>query len=361
MRKHSLDYIFLFSVLALSAIGLIMVFSASPTMALKQGDTFYYIKRHLFYLVLGFLALYYGLRLDLDHLKSKSFPILVLSILLLGLVFIPGIGRRILGASRWIELGLLSFQPSELIKFTMVLFLAKWLSEKRDQVRNFAKGIIPPLLLFGLVFLLIINQPDMGTGIVLGATLFSMLFIAGAKVWHLLVLGGVGVLGGIALSFTAPYRLRRFVAYLDPWKDPQGVGFHIIQSLLAVGSGGALGLGLGASRQKFFYLPQQFTDFIYAILCEELGFVGGVGVIILFIIFAARGYRIAFSSADRFRGLLAAGLVSWITLQALINIMVVVGLIPTTGIPLPFISYGGTATIVNLFAVGMVLNVSRKG
>ncbi len=352
IQKLKLDYLFLFSVLALSSIGLIMVFSASPTMALKHGDAFYYVKRHLFYLALGLLALFYGLRLDLQNLKSKALLILLVSVLLLFSVFIPGVGRKVLGASRWIDLGLLSFQPSELIKFAMVLFMAKWLSDKR--------GIIPVVLWLGLVSILIIKQPDMGTAVVLGTTVFAMLFLAGANLWHLLFLGLLGVGGVVALSLTAAYRLRRLLAYLDPWQDPQGIGFHIIQSLLAVGSGGILGLGLGASRQKFFYLPQQFTDFIFAILCEELGFIGGMGVVVLFILFAVQGFRIALSSTDGFKNLLAAGLVSWITLQALVNIMVVLGLIPTTGIPLPFISYGGTATVINLFAVGVVLNVSRK-
>jgi len=360
VSKSKLDYLFLFSVLALLAVGLIMVFSASPSMGLKYGDAFYYIKRHLFYLLLGMLALYYGLHLELENLKNKSLPILILSILLLGAVFVPGIGRKVLGASRWIELGLLSFQPSELVKFSMVLFLAKWFSEKKDLIQNFAQGVVFPLFIFILISLLIMKQPDLGTVVVLGATIFSMLFIAGARIGHLLALGGVGVAGIIALSIATPYRLRRLVAYLNPWRDPQGIGFQIIQSLLAVGSGGLLGLGLGASRQKFFYLPQQFTDFIFAILCEELGFIGGAGVVVLFVIFAARGFRIAFSTSNLFKGLLAAGIVSWLTLQALTNILVVLGLVPTTGIPLPFISYGGTATIINLFAVGVVLNISKK-
>lgn len=359
-KPKGLDYIFLFSVLALSAIGLIMVFSASPTMAMKHGDTFYYLKRHLFYLAIGLLALYYGLRLDLQILKSKSMLIFIVSILLLVLVFIPGVGRKILGASRWIDLGLLSFQPSEIIKFSMVLFLAKWLSDKKDMVKDLIRGVIPPLVWLGLVSFLIIKQPDLGTVITISSTVFAMLFFAGAQIWQLFSFGGLGILGILAVSFTSPYRLRRMMAYLDPWRDPQGVGFHIIQSLLAVGSGGIFGLGLGASRQKFFYLPQQFTDFIFAILCEELGFIGGLGVVALFVLFAARGFRIALSSSDGFKNLLAAGLVFWITMQALTNIMVVLGLVPTTGIPLPFISYGGTATIINLFAAGVILNVSRN-
>lgn len=338
-----------------------MIFSASPTMALKLGDTFYFIKRHCSYLLLGMLALYYGMRLDLDRLKSRAAPVFIIAVILLLVIFIPGVGRKISGASRWIEMGFISFQPSELIKFALVLLLAKWLSENQKKPQDFSKGLLPPLLYLGLVSLLIMKQPDLGTVLVLGATVFSMLFIAGANLRHLAGLGLAAVAGVIASSLASPYRLRRFVAYFNPWQDPQGVGFHIIQSLLAVGSGGIFGLGLGASRQKFFYLPQQFTDFIFAILCEETGMLGAVVVVVLFVIFITQGFRIASSSADPFRSLLAAGLVSWLSWQATINIMVVLGLIPTTGIPLPFFSYGGTATIINLFSAGVILNVSRRG
>ena len=359
-NKKTIDYLFLFAVIALSAVGLVMVFSASPTMAMKYGDTFYFIKRELLYLLLGLLALTYGLRLDLDNLKNKALPIFVLSLLLLILVFIPGVGRKVLGASRWIDFGIIQFQPSELCKFAMVLFLARWLADNKAKLTDFVRGLLPALILFGFVALLIMKQPDMGTVLTIAGTVFAMLFAAGVDIRHLLALGGVGVAGIMLLSITESYRMRRLLSYLDPWKDPQGSGFQIIQSLLAIGSGGWFGLGLGASRQKFFYLPQQFTDFIFAILCEELGFAGGLIVVGLFALFAARGFRIALATNDNFKQLLAIGLVSWLTVQALLNIMVVVGLVPTTGIPLPFISYGGTATIINLFAVGVVLNISRK-
>jgi cell division protein FtsW len=359
-KPKSLDYLFLFAVIALCAVGLTMVFSASPTMAMKYGDTLYFVKRQFFYLALGFAALYYAYRLDLDNLKSKAVPVMISAVALLIAVFVPGVGRKVLGASRWIDLGILSFQPSELIKFAMVLFMAKWLADRKGQIADLVKGFLPPLLWLGLVSVLIMKQPDMGTNLAIAGTFFVMLFVAGANLWHLGGLGLLGISAVAALSITEPYRLRRLLAYLDPWQDPQGIGFHIIQSLLAVGSGGLLGLGLGASRQKFFYLPQQFTDFIFAILCEELGFLGGGAVVGLFVLFTARGFQIALATRDDFKRYLAVGLVSWLAIQALINIMVVLGIIPTTGIPLPFISYGGTATIINLFAVGVVLNVSRK-
>lgn len=360
MPKTRIDYIFLFNVLALTAIGLIMVFSASPTMALKLGDSYYYLKRHILYLLLGFAALYCGLRLDLETLKKWSAPIFVLSLLILLSVYIPGLGKKVSGALRWIDLAIFSFQPSELIKFTMVLFLANMLSKQGEGIKFFFRGLLPPLILVGLVSTIIIMQPDLGTAIAIASTSFVMLFASGANLFHLGLIGLMGMGGIIGVSMSSAYRMRRLIAYLNPWKDPQGVGFHIIQSLLAVGSGGLLGEGLGASRQKFFYLPQQFTDFIFAILCEELGFLGGAGVIILFIIFAVRGFRIALTASDSFSFLLATGLVSWLTLQALINLLVVVGMIPTTGITLPFISYGGTATIASLFSVGILLNISSQ-
>lgn len=359
-KNKNLDYIFLFAVLALSAVGLLMVFSASPTLGLKLGDSFYFIKRHIFYLLIGFLGLAFGFRLDLDLLRKRANAILLISLLLLLVIYIPGVGRKVLGASRWIELGILSFQPSELMKFSTILFLAGFLAGRKEQVKDFLTGFLPPILLIAVVSALIIKQPDLGTALTISFAAFAMLFTAGADLRHLGALGGLGVLSIIALSLASPYRLRRLLAYLDPWKDPQGIGFQIIQSLLAVGSGGFLGLGLGASRQKYFYLPQQFTDFIFAILCEELGFIGAAAVIGLFCLFAARGLMIALGTKDPFKNSLAVGLVTWLTCQALMNIMVVIGLIPTTGIPLPFISYGGTATIINLFAAGVILNISRK-
>ncbi len=352
--KHPprIDYIFFFSVMALTAIGGIMVFSASPTMALKLGDSYFYLKRHILYLLLGFSAMYLALRVSLIKLRKWSALVLAASILFLLVLFIPGVGKTIGGATRWIDLVIVSFQPSELIKLTVIIFLASLLAK--------SPRLLPSLAVIGLICALIILQPDLGTAVAIAGTGFIMLFAAGARPAHLALLGGLGIAGIIVLSFSSPYRLRRMAAFIDPWADPQGTGFHIVQSLLAVGSGGLLGLGLGASRQKFFYLPQQFTDFIFAILCEELGFIGGAGVVFLFVLFAARGFKIAVNAADRFNFLLAAGITAWLTLQALINIMVVLGLLPTTGIPLPFISYGGTATIVSLFAVGLVLNISLQ-
>lgn len=358
MPKLKLDYVFLFTVLALCAIGLIMIFSASPAMGLKQGDGFFYIKRHLFYLLVGFAALVMAWRLDLAVLKKRAHLLLAGSVVLLLLVYLPGVGHRISGAARWIDLGILSFQPSELLKFTTILFLAKYLADHKARLGDFWRGLVPPLLLIGAVAAIIIIQPDLGTTLAVIVPAFCLLFLAGAELKQLGGLALLGLLGLVGLSVSSPYRLRRLLAYLDPWQDPRGIGYQIIQSLLAIGPGGIFGRGLGASRQKILYLPQQFTDFIFAILCEELGLIGGVVVVGLFVALTLRGYKIAREAPDDFTGLLAAGLVSWLVWQALINLLVVVGLVPTTGIPLPFISYGGTAIVVELFSVGIILKIA---
>jgi len=358
MKKQP-DIIFLTLAVALYIVGVLMIFSASPSLALKLGDSFYYLKRHIFYSILGFFGLYYALNLDLNKLKKWAPWLLIISLgLLLSLNF-PGVGKTMGGATRWMDLYFFSFQPAELAKFSMVLFLALTLSAKGEGIKDFFKGLLPQLVLLGVILLVIIKQPDMGTAISIAGTSFIMFFIAGARLSHLLFISGVGAAVVLGLSLSSPYRLRRLMAYLDPWSDPQNVGFHIIQSLLAIGSGGLFGLGLGNSRQKFFYLPQQYADFIFAVLCEELGFIGAAGLILLFLAFFIQGIRLASQTKDAFSQLLLAGIISMFAVQTFMNLMVVAGLLPTTGIPLPFISYGGTALIVNLFSVGLVLNVSR--
>ncbi|MFA4905496.1 MAG: putative lipid II flippase FtsW [Candidatus Margulisiibacteriota bacterium] len=358
MKKQP-NIIFLLLAAALYIVGVLMIFSASPSLALKLGDSFYYLKRHIFYSILGFFGLYYAFNLDLNKLK-KSVPwLLIVSLGLLLALNLPGIGKTMGGATRWMDLFFFSFQPAELAKFSMVLFLALTLSSKGEGIKDFFKGLLPQLLLLGLISLIIIKQPDMGTALSIAGTALIMFFVAGARLSHLLFILGMGAAIVAGLSISSPYRLRRLLAYLDPWSDPLNVGFHIIQSLLAIGSGGFFGLGLGNSRQKFFYLPQQYADFIFAVLCEELGFIGAAGLIVLFLAFFISGIRIASQSKDSFSQLLVSGLIAMFAVQTFMNLMVVTGLLPTTGIPLPFISYGGTALIINLFSVGLILNISR--
>lgn len=358
-KKSTVDKYFLFFTFLIVLYGTIMIFSASPVMGIKVGDSFYYIKRQLFYIVIGSLAFIYGLRMDINKLKKWALPMLGVSILFLFMLHIPGLGKTMGGATRWLDFYIFSFQPSELVKFAMVLFFALTLSNIKDKLKDLKKGFLPLLAVLGFVAGFIIIQPDLGTALSIIGTSFIMFFLAGARLAHLAALFGIGSVGILIISILSPYRLKRLTAYLDPWKDPLGSGFQVIQSLLAIGSGGIFGLGLGNSKQKFYYLPQQYADFIFAVLCEELGLIGASVLILFFIGFFIRGIKIAADAPDNFTYMLASGLVAMFFVQAAINLLVVIAVLPTTGIPLPFFSYGGTALIINLFAVGLLANISR--
>lgn len=355
-RRKSPDVILFLAVIALLGLGVTMVFSASEvTSNVKFGDSYYYLKKQLLWSALGLTTMISVMKFDYWHLKRFAPLIICGAFVLLILVLIPGIGTESHGARRW----LFGFQPSEIIKLSIVIFMASSLSSKHKKIESFVKGILPNLIILALACLMILMQPDLGTAVSLAGTVYVMLFAAGAKGKHLLSLGGAGLVAvGVAIA-AAPYRMSRFLAFLDPGKDPTGTGYHIIQSLYAIGSGGLFGLGLGKSKQKFFYLPEQHTDFIFAVLGEELGFIGGSLVILLFIVFIWRGLRIALTSQDPFASLLAVGLTTMVGLQAIVNIGVVTGSMPITGIPLPFISFGGTNLVFTLAGIGMLLNISR--
>jgi cell division protein FtsW len=278
---------------------------------------------------------------------------------MLVLVLIPGVGLVRNGSQSWIGVGAFSIQPSEFMKFAMIIFLAKYLSENQKKITSFRKGMLPALLLVFLPFGIIMMQPDLGTGTVLVGTCLVMIFVSGAKVSHFAGLGLLGVAGFVGLVLSAPYRIKRITSFLNPWEDPLGSGFQIIQSLYAIGPGGLLGLGLGQSRQKFFYLPEPQTDFIFAILAEELGFIGGTLVLLLFSLLLWRGIKVALGAPDLYGTFLALGIISMVAIQVMINIGVVTGLMPVTGITLPFLSYGGSSLTLMLAAVGVLLNVSR--
>jgi len=360
LAKPGTDFIFLFVVMALVSVGLVMIFSASPTLGLRLGDSYHYLKRHVAHLAIGMAALLLGMGLDYHYLKKYATPVLLAVTAMLFMVFIPGLGRSVGGAVRWIDVFGFSFQPSEIAKMAIVIYLASVFSSWKAAGREALKIILVALIPVIFISFLVLKQPDLGTTLVMGGTAFIMLFLAGVPWAYLLTLGGLSGAMLVILSLTSGYRMRRIIAFFDPWGSPHTIGFHIIQSLLAIGSGGLFGLGLRGSRQKFFYLPQHYTDFIFSILSEELGFLGALGVVVLFIIFTIRGIRIARFARDEFGCLLAGGIVSWIALQSIINLYVVTGLFPTTGIPLPFISFGGTSLIVTLFAVGVLLNIGRR-
>ncbi|MBU8907111.1 stage V sporulation protein E [Desertibacillus haloalkaliphilus] len=359
-NKTAPDMILIITTLALLTVGMIMVYSASAAWATYRfDDSFFFAKRQLFFAGLGVLAMFFVMNIDYWTWRTWAKVLLLICFLLLIIVLIPGVGLVRGGARSWLGVGAFSIQPSEFMKLAMIAFLAKYLSENQKKITSFKKGLLPSLSLVLLAFGMIMLQPDLGTGAVMVGTCVIMIYVAGAKVSHFVGLGVVGLAGLVALIASAPYRIKRITSFLDPWSDPLGSGFQIIQSLYSIGPGGLMGLGLGESRQKYFYLPEPQTDFIFAILSEELGFIGGVFVIFLFGVLLWRGIRVALGAQDLYGSLLAVGIIGMIAIQVMINIGVVTGLMPVTGITLPFLSYGGSSLTLMLVAVGVLLNVSR--
>ncbi|MDQ0244192.1 cell division protein FtsW [Bacillus fengqiuensis] len=359
-KRSAPDFILVLLTLSLLTIGLIMVYSASAVWATyKFDDSFFFAKRQMLFAGLGIIAMFVIMNIDYWTWRTWAKAILIVCFVLLVLVLIPGVGLVRNGSQSWIGVGAFSIQPSEFMKFAMIAFLAKFLSENQKKITSFKQGLMPSLAIVFLAFGIIMLQPDLGTGTVMVGTCVVMIFVAGARVSHFMWFGVVGVAGFVALVLSAPYRIKRITSFLNPWEDPLGSGFQIIQSLYAIGPGGLLGLGLGQSRQKFFYLPEPQTDFIFAILAEELGFIGGSLVLLLFGLLLWRGVRIALGAPDLYGSFLAIGIISMIAIQVMINIGVVTGLMPVTGITLPFLSYGGSSLTLMLAGVGVLLNVSR--
>lgn len=359
LKKGPPDFVLFITTLTLVAIGLIMVFSSSAVTAnLRYDDAYYFFKRQLLWALIGVIGMIVVMKINYNRLKDFSIPLMIIALICLVIVITP-LGIETNGSSRWLGVGLLRFTPSELAKLAVVMFMAKSLEGNIDQMKSFKNGIAPYILLLALTCGLIMVQPDLGTAFAIAGTVFCMLLAAGARWIHLGMIGltGIGmVAGAIAV---APYRMERFLAFLNPWKYASDEGFQTIQSLYALGSGGLFGMGLGRSRQKFFYLPEQHTDFIFAIWSEEMGFLGASLVIALFLLFAWRGFRIAINAPDNYGSLLAAGITIMIIFQAAINIGVVSGALPVTGITLPFISYGGSSLLFTMVGVGLLLNISR--
>lgn len=354
------DFIMLAATLLLLAIGVVMVYSASAVLAFREfGDAFYYLKRQALFAALGIVAMIFTMNADYWVWKKYAKLALIVCFVLLVAVLIPGIGVVRGGARSWLGIGSFGIQPSEFMKMGMIIFLSAWLSQERHPITHFTRGLLPPLCLLGAAFGLIMLQPDLGTGAVLVGASLLIIYTAGARLLHLAALGMVGVVGLIGLIIAAPYRLKRITAFLDPWQDPLGAGYQAIQSLYAIGPGGLVGLGLGMSRQKYSYLPEPQTDFIFSIIAEELGFIGGSFVLVLFMLLIWRGMRTAITAPDKFGSLLAAGIVGMIAVQVIINIGVVIGMFPVTGITLPLISAGGSSLTLMLTSIGVLLNISR--
>ncbi|MFH1380961.1 MAG: putative lipid II flippase FtsW [Candidatus Omnitrophota bacterium] len=347
--------------LILAAFGAVMIYSSSAIYAYdKMGDSMFFLKRHLLYLILGFVAMIAVMSLDLGSIEKHSKKLMFATLFMLVLVLIPNLGVSIAGARRWFRIGFLSFQPSEMAKFILVIYLASFLSRKGYKIKDFLEGYIPCISVSALTCLLILLQPDLGTAISVIYIAFLLIFAAGGRIKHLLLSALAGIPFLYFLIFSVPYRRRRMLVFLDPWDDKKGAGFQIIQSFLALGSGGLLGVGLGQSKQKLFYLPEAHTDFIFSIIGEELGFLGAASLLALFAIFVWNAMSAFFKIDKVFNKFLIFGIANMIAFEVIINIGVSAGVFPTKGLPLPFISYGGSSLIFHLMAVGLMLNAMRE-
>lgn len=359
-NKKAVDFMLLIAITMLVFIGIIMVFSASwPVGMSEENDGYYFLKRQIVWSIIGFIGLFLAMNFDYKKLKKWAPYIFFLSIILGLLVFTP-MGAEIKGARRWLDIGPIRIMPSDAIKFGSILFFAKFLSNKREKIGTVLQGTVPALIYIGLACGVIIEE-DLGTGGTIAITMMAMFFVAGMNILHMVPLG-VGAGGVFYLAINDPdssYRLARMTAFLDPFADKLDTGWQLVQSLYSLGSGGVFGLGLGKSRQKFFYLSEAYNDFIFAIIGEELGFLGTVIVILLFLIVIWRGIIIALKTEDLFGCFLAAGITALIAVQSLIHIAVVTSSMPTTGITLPFVSYGGTSLVMFMTLVGILLNISR--
>jgi cell division protein FtsW len=360
--RHEPSYALLLAVMALTGIGVVMVYSASSVRSyFSSADPAAQGLEQLVWAGIGLTGLVVAMRLDFRHLRYLAIPIYVITLGLLVAVLVPGIGAEINGSQRWIIIpGVGTLQPAEFAKLAVVLYLAHWLDRRGREARSFWNGLVPFGLLVAPGFFLIAIEPDLGTAGVYAIVAISIFFMAGANLLYLTAIGtGVMAAAWLMVSSTS-YQLERVQTFLDPFRDPLDSGYNTIQALLALGLGGITGLGLGESRQKFLYLPAPSTDFIFAIIGEEWGLVGTLTVLALFVVIAYQGYKIAIHAPDTFSGLVACGITTWLVVQACVNMMVVTALMPVTGIPLPFISAGGSALTINLAAIGILLSISRE-
>lgn len=360
-KREAPDTVLVGAIAALVTIGLVMIFSASSAYAVAlQHDAGYFLKRQAVWLVVALAVAYVAYRIDYRKLRGVAPWALGLSMVCLALVLVPHVGVIAGGASRWLGAGPIQFEPSEFAKLALVLYLSAALATKGDRIRSLTRGLFPLALVTAVMAVLVIKQPDFGTASLLAFTAATLFFVAGARVAHLLMILAFVAPPAFLLIRHDPYKLARVVAFIDPWKDPQDKGFHIVQSLMALGSGGWFGVGLGFSHQKFFWLPEAHTDFIGSIIGEETGFAGMAAIVALFVIFAYRAVRIALAAPDRFGFFLCVGCMALIVIQAFVNLGVVSSSWPVTGVPLPFISFGGTSLVTSLTAVALIVNVGRS-
>lgn len=362
-RKHNSkpDYLLAILVFVLALFGLLMIYSASVVVSYQQfGYNYFYLNKQAISLGVGIVAWFIAYKLDIKFWQKNAFWFFIISLILLVLVFVPGIGSKSGGSWRWIYIFGQSIQPSEIAKITFITYMAAWLTKKGEGVRDFQSGFIPFAIVLAILAALIMKEPDMGTTIVMTCIAAVMFFSAGASRLHI----GLGAASVVSLAWllikSSPYRMQRFLVFLNPEGKSLESGYHITQSLLAIGSGGLWGLGFGESKQKYLYLPVTHIDSIFAIIVEELGYLRSSLVVLSFVLLAYLGYRIARNAPDSFSKLTAIGITTWIVSQAFLNIATMIGIVPLTGVPLPFISYGGSSLIVLFIAVGILMNISKQ-
>jgi cell division protein FtsW len=361
-KKREMDYRILLCVILLVVFGLGMIYSSSSILAAERyGDPAFFIKKQFVWAIIGAFGMIAAARFDYRKLLSLAPWFYGITIVLLLLVMVPGIGREVSGARRWIAVGPLAFQPSEFAKLALIIFFSWFLvrKERTGKLKDFFSGFMPNALALGICFLLILSQPDLGTSLVIAAVIFTLFFVAGVRIRYLAGTFLLLMPFLYAAVLNVDYRRKRILAFLDPWADPQDTGFQIIQSYVALGNGHFFGLGLGDGRQKNFFLPDAHTDFIFSIIGEELGFVGCIVVVALFVALIYRGFAVAFRAPDSFGMYLALGITLCVGIQAAVNLGVATGLLPTKGLPLPFISFGGSALVTWMVSMGILLNVSE--
>jgi len=359
-QRVAADHTLLAVTMTLALVGLVMVFSASAIVAGNRfQDPGFFLKRQIAWLVFGFLLMHLTSRIDYTLWKKLSIPMLACLLLLLVMVLVPSLGVAANGARRWLRLGPISVQPAEMAKLVAVIYMAAYLAKKGDKITLFRDGLLPALIVIGLLSGLVLLEPDLGTVVVLGLVTVGMCFLAGARISHLLALGLCAIPVVLVVVLGSSYRRQRLMTFLAPWKDASDAGFQITQSFLAFGSGGPFGVGLGEGKQKLYFLPEAHTDFVLALVGEELGLIGTAAVILLFAFFVWRGFQIAARARVPFGRYLGMGVTLLIGGQALVNAAVVTGLLPTKGLTLPFISYGGSSLVVSLIGVGILLSISR--
>lgn len=355
------DFVLMMATLVLVTFGTAMIYSSSSILAAQKfGDGYYFLKKQLFFVMVGLVGMLTMSRIPYEKLRKVAYPGILVSFFLLCIILIPHVGVKVGGARRWLRLGFLSFQVTEGVKILFIIFLAYYLSKRNQYITQFKEALLIPLVIAGLMIGLIMLQPDFGTAVIIASVLMSMFYLAGSRGLHISALIACLIPIGAVLIMTKGYRMVRMMSFLDPWKDPQNTGFQIIQSFLSFGSGGTFGVGLGDGMQKLFYLPEPHTDFILSVIAEESGFIGVFIVLMFFLLLVLRGFMISFKAPDLFGTLLAGGLTTLIALEAFINIAAVTALIPTKGLALPFMSYGGSSLIMSMTAIGILLSISSS-